>query len=158
MFERYTIEAKKVIFESRLEAARTGRTSIEPLHLLLGIAAIDPRLLSKLSLQPAIVQKQIYRDLPLVGTPIDTRDTPFDPHANRSLSFAAEAAQLQRSRIISTGHLLIGMLQENGYAVGRYLGVSWFSFDRVPARLRSVCLRWPNTADTRQYSGTLMMR
>ncbi len=41
MFERYTQDARKVIFSARQEAATAGSPYIETEHLLLGILEVD---------------------------------------------------------------------------------------------------------------------
>ncbi|SNS78737.1 ATP-dependent Clp protease ATP-binding subunit ClpC [Granulicella rosea] len=53
MFEKYSEDAKRVIFFARYEASRAGATSIEVEHLILGIGRVDKRLARQLpDLQP----------------------------------------------------------------------------------------------------------
>jgi ATP-dependent Clp protease ATP-binding subunit ClpC len=48
VFERYTDEARRVIFFARAEAGRLGADSLEAKHLFLGLLVESPPLISRL--------------------------------------------------------------------------------------------------------------
>ncbi len=64
MFEKYTPDAKRVIFFARYEASRAGASQIEVEHLILGIGRVDKRLARQLpDLQPETAQQPWWRRL-----------------------------------------------------------------------------------------------
>ena len=59
MFERYTDNARLVIFLARYEVSERGSSSIEPEHLLLGLFRKDKALIA--DLLPANVSTEMIR-------------------------------------------------------------------------------------------------
>ncbi len=53
MFERYTEQARRVIFFGRYEASQFGSTTIETEHLLLGLLREDPNITKRFLPEPA---------------------------------------------------------------------------------------------------------
>jgi ATP-dependent Clp protease ATP-binding subunit ClpC len=60
MFEKYTPDAKRVIFFARYEASRLGATAIEVEHLKLGLGRVDRRLVRQLQDLPPQGPKQSW--------------------------------------------------------------------------------------------------
>lgn len=117
MFERYTPEARRVVFFSRYEASELGSASIEADHLLLGLVREARDLFKRVAPHfPSIeqVRQQIKKERP-PGPKLPTYvDLPLTQQAANILQNAAEeAAQLQHSHI-GTEHLLLAVLGETG--------------------------------------------
>ncbi len=119
MFERYSEKARRVIFLSRDDASQLGSPNIEPEHLLLGLLREDKQLFSAL-LSPddsvtALVE-ELQQNLPKQAATPNSGDIPFGNSAKRCLAFAAEEAERLKDREITSGHLLLSLLQEDSRA------------------------------------------
>jgi len=115
MFERYTEDARKVIFFARYEASNFGSSYIETEHLLLGMAREQAKLLA--SLTPAFPgYSQLSSEIAQVRPPghkISTSvDLPLSNQCKRILAYAAEEAERLADHFIRSHHLLLGMLRE----------------------------------------------
>jgi ATP-dependent Clp protease ATP-binding subunit ClpC len=119
MFERYNEKARHAIFFARYEASSLGSPYIEAEHLLLGLMRDDKQLFaSLLSSDTSIVRlaEEFRSNLPQ-QTPVSTTvDLPFGLVAKRSLAYSAEEAEQLKSREISPGHLLLGLLRDDSLA------------------------------------------
>lgn len=117
MFERYSESARRAIFCALTEAQADGAGSIESEHLLLGTLAADPRAAERLlgpSLTPETVRGHILlRSLDRMSVSAQ-RDLPLSNQCKRVLAYAAEEAQRLEDRHIRPGHLLLGLLREEG--------------------------------------------
>jgi ketosteroid isomerase-like protein len=109
MFERYTEQARRVIFFARYEASNYGSRCIETEHLLLGLLRECPLPQSNATLEQirGEVERQITR-----GERISTSvEIPLSGESKRALTLAAEEAERLAHRIVAPEHLLIGLLQ-----------------------------------------------
>ncbi len=116
MFERYTEKARRVIFFARYEASQFGAESIDPEHLLLGLAREDEPLLRRLlpngrgsvhHLRTWIERHRPQRE------PIPTAvEMPLAPETKRVLHYSHEESDRLRDRHIGTEHLLLGLMRE----------------------------------------------
>ena len=117
MFERYTENARRVIFHARYEASQFGSPYIETEHLLLG-AIRDKSLVHQLfRKQPAAIAeiRNKIESVTVVRERISTSvDLPLSNECMRILAYAAEEAERAADRHIGTEHLLAGMLREEG--------------------------------------------
>jgi ATP-dependent Clp protease ATP-binding subunit ClpC len=120
MFERYTEQARRVIFFARYEASQFGVPYIEPEHLLLGIVREDKALASQFfsshvaseAIREQIEARTIKRERRSTSV-----DLPLSPESKRVLACAAEDPMA--SKEIGTAHLLLGILRlENHFAAG----------------------------------------
>jgi hypothetical protein len=111
-FDRYTPKAREAVFFSRYEAAHSGTTTIDPEHVLLGLARADargPRILAVLALDEtrAFVDDGAPSGPPLPSsTPI-----PFGSEARQILGYAVEEADRLQHSVIGLAHLLAGVLR-----------------------------------------------
>ena len=115
MFERYTEEARRVIFFARREASAFGSQYIDAEHLLLALMDVD-RWLTHLFLPAdediSKIKSTINSRLP-GGKGIPTSvDLPISNPAKRILAYAAEEAARLNDRHIGTEHLFLGLLRE----------------------------------------------
>ena len=115
MFERYTENARRVIFFARFEASQFGASQIEAEHILLGLIREDENLTARFF-------HRAHADVELVRKEIEARtvirdrvstniDLPLSTEAKRVLSFAADEAEKLKNRHIGTEHLLLGLLR-----------------------------------------------
>src|SRR5215475_5486822 len=114
MFERYTEQARRVIFFSRYEAAQTGSPFIETNHLLLGIIRQSPRLFRELDIASVEALGEDCRKA--IGPPMvkmsTSVDLPLSNESKRVLAYAAEEAERLQSKVIGVQHLALGLLRE----------------------------------------------
>jgi len=114
MFERYTENARRLIFFARYEASQFGSPSIEAEYFLLALFREDAAMLKNLAprLSQETVRKQVEghtsKRLP-VSTAVDL---PLSEEAKRVLKYAMEEADGLGDPHIGTEHLLLGMLRE----------------------------------------------
>lgn len=115
MFERYTENARRVIFFARFEASQFGAPHIETEHLLLGLLREDKALAFRFLHQQGnfeSIRQQIQTVTP-VGEPVSTSvDLPLSHGSKRVLAYAAEEAERLSHRYIGSEHLLLGILRE----------------------------------------------
>jgi ATP-dependent Clp protease ATP-binding subunit ClpC len=150
MFERYTEQARRVIFFARWEAGDMGAEAIESEHLLLGLwregskvceaddlgaETIDPEplqepehlLLGHWRAGSGVIDDLIGRSDPWPelrarikehsppGKRVATSvDMPLSEEAKRVLAFAAEELERSGGKQVDIGHLLLGLLLEEG--------------------------------------------
>jgi hypothetical protein len=125
MFERYTEQARRVLFFARYEVSQLGGLSIEVDHVLLGLIrerkGVTRKLFERARVSPeeirqAIEARTVFRER--VSTSVET---PFAPETKRVLQFAAEEADRLEHRHIGTEHLLLAILREEQTAAAPIL-------------------------------------
>jgi ATP-dependent Clp protease ATP-binding subunit ClpC len=116
MFERYTEEARRVIFFARYEASVLASGEITTIHLLLGLLREGGALL-KSCLREGSSIEHLRRDLtaaqpepaPGVATSVDL---PLSMNSKRVPAYGAEEADWLQHRSIGIEHLLLGLLRD----------------------------------------------
>jgi ATP-dependent Clp protease ATP-binding subunit ClpC len=118
MFERYTEEARRLIFFARYEASLLGAQYIGPPHLLLGMLRDDKGLfVMLLGTRNPFENAVELMGLNVTGRKANTSvDIPLSLESKRVLAFAAEESQRLEHEQIAPGHLLLGLLREPGAA------------------------------------------
>jgi hypothetical protein len=117
MFQRYTGNARRVIFSARYEASQFGSPYIETEHLLLGLLRkckdVGARFSIK-NLDYGSVYKEVESTtLPAPKTSVSV-DLALSNENKRVLAYAAEEAERLASRNIGPEHILLGLLREPG--------------------------------------------
>ncbi len=112
MFERYTENARQVIFFARVEAGNVGSHEIDAEHLLLGLLRAAKGILSwapRLSADEVKdrIDKQTLH-LPRIATSVDL---PLSTSAREALNYAQDEAGELRHKDIGTEHLFLGILR-----------------------------------------------
>jgi ATP-dependent Clp protease ATP-binding subunit ClpC len=110
MFERFTEDARRVIFFARYEASHRGHARIGPEHLLLGILRQDKTQPSRFVPEPSLesIREQIEQHF-TPGPPASISiDLPISSECKMALALAAE----EGGRRTGLGHLLLGLLLE----------------------------------------------
>src|SRR5579864_2918620 len=118
MFDRFTEEARQVIFWARYEASQTGSPEITPEHLLLGYLRESARIGAQNFLSSAAmdsIRTQVEAQFPLAekGSKVSTSvDLPLNRESKRALAYGAEESQRLGHQDIGIHHLLLGLLRE----------------------------------------------
>jgi uncharacterized protein (TIGR02246 family) len=125
MFERYTENARRVIFFARREASQYGSPRIETEHLLLGIlkeSGVVLRGLFPANVSFAQIRDKIDSSATSDETPISLSvDMPLSEHCTKILRHAAEEADLLGDDRVGPEHLLLGTLREKTGLAARVL-------------------------------------
>ena len=120
MFERYTENARRVIFFSRYEASQYGSPYIETEHLLLGLLRENKSLcrwIPKTDLE--IIRKRVDDHVTKQPPTSTSVDLPLSAAAKRVLRYAADEALSHKH--IGTEHLFLGLLDESGCLADKLL-------------------------------------
>ncbi len=115
MFERYTEQARRVIFFARYEASQYGSPYIETEHLLLGLLREDRPLAAHFpppfgageSLRKEIESRTTIRAR--ISTSVEV---PLSHECRRILTYAVEEADRMSHRHVGSEHLLLAILRE----------------------------------------------
>ena len=135
MFERYTEQARRVIFFSRYEASTFGSESIETEHILLGLLREDQLLRNRLQHQGREqIRKSVDAHTPARGRISTSVDLPISDEVKRALAYANQESLALHHRFIEPGHLILGLLRlEKCYAADLLLehGIDYKSYREV---------------------------
>jgi len=116
MFERYTENARRVLFFARYESSQLGDLQITIEHLLLGLGRATTgtaaRILRERGISIEDVRREIERHSAVREKVPTSVEIPFSNETKRVLQFAAEEADGLRHNHIGTEHLLLGVLRE----------------------------------------------
>lgn len=115
MFERYTENARRVIFFARYEASQLGSPYIETEHLLLALLREDTAIINRFLRSHGSVEfirKQIKGHTTIREKLSTSVDLPLSNECNRVLAHAAEEAERFSHKHVGTEHLLLGLLRE----------------------------------------------
>jgi ATP-dependent Clp protease ATP-binding subunit ClpC len=136
MFERYTENARRVIFFARYEAAEHGSPYIFPEHLFLGLVRESRTAIASFFGG----EEQLERVCARIDGEIQKRDKisgqvdlPLDNGSKRVLAYAAEEAELAEEHWLDSGHLLLGLLREKPGVLQSIPEFAKLDLDRVRA-------------------------
>jgi ATP-dependent Clp protease ATP-binding subunit ClpC len=113
MFERFTERARRVIFFARLEASKTGSAAISTEHILLGLMRENMHLLPEFPAGSdlAAIRFELFGQPP--AEPVSTSiDMPLTESAKGVLRHAAHERYSLKNDLVTCGHLLLGVLDE----------------------------------------------
>lgn len=154
MFERYTESARRALFFARYESSELSHTSIEPVHLLLGVLRAGKGVTGKL-FAPSNVSYEAVRAAVDVGSGerIPTSvEIPFSTESQRVLDYTAQEADRLGHGYIGTEHLLLGLLREEQSIAFTILNGYGMRLDAVRDHLTQL-LTAPPAARTHDESG-----
>jgi hypothetical protein len=116
MFERYTEEARRVIFFARYEASQYGSPVIDTEHLLLGLLREEKSLRRWLpKTDTESMRQRVVERLPKHPPTSTTVDLPLSEAARHVLKHAQSEADRLANRYIGTEHLLLALLEEKDF-------------------------------------------
>ena len=135
MFERFTEQARRVVFFARYEASQLGSIDIDTEHVLLGLIREGKGLTDRLFTHSGIavhdIRAEVLRRVPARPKTSSSAEIPFSPAAMRGLQHAAEEAGRLSHDNIATEHLLLGLLSEAGTVAADVLILRGLRLDRV---------------------------
>jgi ATP-dependent Clp protease ATP-binding subunit ClpA len=114
MFERYTLPARRAVFESYREARSRGASEIGAAHLLLGVMTADARLLRLLVGDTACsaLRSAVEAVTPTLGTASEDHvDLPLSSEATKALELAEQERMSTELLEVRPGHLVAEILQ-----------------------------------------------
>ena len=125
MFERFTEQARRLIFFARHEAARLGSSSIDTEHLLLGLLREDKgrasTLLASRGLSADALCAEVERSVARLEPMSTSVDIPLSSSARRVLELALEEGSVPGRKVVETAHVLLGLVRETEGLAGRIL-------------------------------------
>ncbi len=124
MFERYSEEARKIIFFGRYEASQFGGPEIQPEHILLGILRSDRNLAQRLfpaDLTGQGIRARIAQSQPARKKVSTSVDMPLSHESKRAMAYGAEEAERLGHPKIEVLHLLLGLVREESSLAARIL-------------------------------------
>ena len=139
MFDRFSEQARRVLFFARYEASELGSIDIDTEHLLLGLIregkGLTNRLFVDAGIAPDDIRDEVLRRVG-VRTKIPTSvEIPFSAAAKRVLQHTAQEADRLVHDYIGTEHLLLGLLHEQGCIAADVLGSLGLPLDRARERI-----------------------
>jgi enamine deaminase RidA (YjgF/YER057c/UK114 family) len=125
MFERYTERARRILFFARYESSQLGSLSIQPEHVLLGLARDAQGLVSEIFSTAGLRLEQLRASIeerlrPQEAIPRSV-EIPFSEGAKRLLRHAADEADGLSHHWIGAPHLLLGLLRLDDEPIVYYL-------------------------------------
>jgi hypothetical protein len=124
MFERYTEQARRVIFFARYEASQYGSPYIETEHLLLGLLREDTALARRFLGPTSVavdIRSEIERQITLRERISTSVEMPLTDECKKVLNLAVEESERFGHRHIGTEHVLVAMLRVEGSLAARLL-------------------------------------
>ena len=134
---KFTTEASRAIAFARVEAGRLGSSTIEPIHILLGLLHVPlPQLMQFLPLEEHEPIRQEIREHVTAGEELaKNQDIPFGEESSHVLVAAAREANGLSSRQIGAEHLLLGLLHSETSLAALMLRERGLRLEAVRARL-----------------------
>ena len=124
MWQRFTEDARKIVFYAQEEAGRLGGNHVDTEHFLLAITRIPGNeaatILARLGVELAAVRSAVEA-LALRGDGRTGQDMQLTPRAKRVVDLAYEEAKRFKHKSIGAEHLLLGILHENEGSAGQAL-------------------------------------
>jgi len=135
MWQRFTEQARKVVFAAQEEAQRRGDHYVDTEHLLLGLLrgtdTVAVRVITELGVVPAKIQKSLESELPSSGEAHASLDMTLTPRAKRVIDLAYDEARNLNNNYIGTEHLLLGLIREGDGLAGRILAKHSVDLERA---------------------------
>ena len=114
MFERYTDEARRVIFFARYEASRLGSPILQTEHLWLGLLRECKKVVRRLA--PRVTAEAVHERLIRDGFNGErtsmTVELPLSDEATRALAGAAAEADSRGQKHITPDYIVLALLRE----------------------------------------------
>ncbi|MFF1463035.1 Clp protease N-terminal domain-containing protein [Streptomyces sp. NPDC058330] len=134
-FERFSQTARSAIIAGMNEAKVAGNAEIVPAHVLLGLLGTEGSAVGALRAQGIDLDQA--RGTAVAALPArsdaDPVLTPYDARAKKALELASRIALRLERDSVSTGHILLGLLEEDGAGVLSSLGVDATAAERFVA-------------------------
>ncbi|MBS1715138.1 MAG: hypothetical protein JST30_12460 [Armatimonadetes bacterium] len=140
MWQRFSENARRVVFFAQEEAQGVGEGYVSTEHLLLGLVREEctaTRVLHDVGIDLALVRTEVLRMLPR-GEPRTSQDMTLTPRAKRVIDLAYDEARQLNDQFIGTEHLLLGLIREHDGLAGRMLEKMDLTMERARATVAVV--------------------
>ena len=138
---RYTTKAQEAVVRAQSLAEELNHSQVEPEHLLLALLeqkdGVVPQILAKLQASPEEITAELQRQLSVRPKAYGPVQRYLSSELGQVLSRAEAKAQQMHDEFISTEHLLMGMLEYQGYA-GQLLAHSGLNEERLLQALSGI--------------------
>ncbi len=117
MFDRFTDRARTAIQLAHKEAQTLGHNYVGTEHLLFGLLTVDGGAAKALALcAPAFNTRSCHAEISKTARMVggETSMIPFTPRTKEALRLAASAADAREEGFVSTEHILLGLLDQEG--------------------------------------------
>jgi tRNA(Arg) A34 adenosine deaminase TadA len=134
MFERFTAGARQAIGLAQEEARRFRHHYIGTEHLLIGIAGCGEDATEQALAEVGLDVERVRTALELIvgrGAEEPSGHIPFTPRAKKMIEYALREALQLGDTTITSAHLLLGLVHDEGGVGARILVESAGSLDRV---------------------------
>ena len=125
LLERFAQKAMSAIIFAIYEVSRSKLSEVETEHMLLGLLHEDKPMVDRLlgtEISEDSLRKQMETRSPAEKqTPLTLANMPLSDEGKRAVVFAAEEADRIGHQAVGTGHLLLGLLREEGCSAARIL-------------------------------------
>lgn len=118
-WDKYTLEAGRVLGRTNYEAQRFNHKKIESFHVLLGILGEDRNIAAyflrnfKADLRRARLEAE---NIIPAGEKIVVESLPYSEETNRCIEHARDYARKNAKDYIGTEHILLGLIKDDGTA------------------------------------------
>ena len=120
LFDRFTMATRQALFFSRFEASSLGRLRIRPEHVLLGIIRGDGRSSRDLWKTTGVTLDEARAAVVVPDEPreviVEPVQIPFQDATKALFTVAAEEADRLGHAKVSTAHVVLALLREEGAA------------------------------------------
>lgn len=152
MWQRFTENARKVVFYALDEAQKRGAEGVSEAHLLLGILRVEDATAARAIRAHGVrldqVRTEIVRHLPPGETRPTTHDLVLTSEAKRVIELAyREASEAFQSRYVGTESLLLGLLALEGGLAAQTLRALGIDVERVREEARAIDAQEPGRHD-----------
>jgi ATP-dependent Clp protease ATP-binding subunit ClpC len=114
MFDRYTDDARRVIFFARYEASLLGSPTLEAEHLWLGLLRECKKVVKRLA--PGVTAEAVHERLARHGLNAERTsmavDMPLSEDAKRALAGAAAEADSRGQKHVTPDYIVLALLRE----------------------------------------------
>ena len=158
MFERFTDQSRRAVVLAQEEARLLNHNYVGTEHLLAGLArekrGAGGRALTSASVTLDAVRRQIESRIGRGQQP-PSGHIPFTPRAKKCLELALREAVTLGHDAISTGHLLLGLIGEDGCRAVQILGELGADLGQLRAQVITEIEDHP---EDREYSPPIRVR
>jgi len=124
LWQRFTENARQVIFFAQEEAQKFGEGYVSTEHLLLGLTrdgtTLAARTLAHLGVEVATIRSEVEKQLPWSADRTSDEMT-LTPRAKRVIDLAYDEARNLNNNYIGSEHLLLGLVREGHGLAARVL-------------------------------------
>lgn len=147
MFDKFSSASRQLVVLAQHEARQIGHAYLGTEHLLLGLLARGDRLAQGLEAAGAGYDevRQAVVELGVI-TSSTNGNLPFTPNAKRVFEYALRVALGRGDRVITTGHIALGMLRVADSNGALLIAEATGSLDEVAAMFEA-SIDEANTAD-----------